>query len=69
MLSVAGFRAADLRRGAQDYALSSSNVKAALDGHPPTLPEGLALLRKAFRHGEAKLHGDGSVSAGGGQDD
>lgn len=57
------------RRGAQEYALSSSNVKAALDGRPLTSPEGLALLRKALRYGEAKLHGDGNVSAGGGQDD
>lgn len=57
------------RRGAQEYALSSSNVKAALDGRPLTSPEGLALLRKALRHGEAKLHGDGNVPAGGGQDD
>jgi hypothetical protein len=43
------------RVGRRDYSLSSRDVMAALDGHPITSPEGLALLREAIRRGEAGL--------------
>lgn len=57
------------RRGEEEYALSSSDVRAALGGRPLASPEGLGLLREAIRFGEAKLQREHTESTGGGRDD
>jgi hypothetical protein len=43
------------RRGAQEYSLSAADLRAALDGAMLASPEGLSLVRKAVRLGEAGL--------------
>jgi hypothetical protein len=48
--------------GAQDYTVSSADVREALDGLPLTGPEGIALVREAVRSGETGLRpGGGSA--------
>jgi hypothetical protein len=43
------------RRGAQEYSLSTADLRTALDGAMLASPEGLALVRTAVRLGEAGL--------------
>ncbi len=51
------------RRGGQEYSLSASDVRAALDGASLSSPAGLALVRKALRLGEARLHSPGPAGS------
>jgi hypothetical protein len=43
------------RRGDREYSLSTADLRAALDGQSLASPAGLALLRRAVRHGEQAL--------------
>jgi len=43
------------RRARGEYTLATSDLRAALDGAPLASPEGIALARRAVRHGETQL--------------
>jgi hypothetical protein len=47
------------RHGAQDYTVSSADIREALNGLPLTDPDGIALVRAAVRSGEAGLRAGG----------
>lgn len=51
------------RHGPREYTLSTADIRAALDGLPLAGPEGLALIRKAVRSGEAALAHDAHTAA------
>ncbi len=67
MVLVASHPEADVtlthRIGSREYSLSSRDLAAALDGSPIGSAEGLALVRRAIRHGEDGL----SAAPGGGE--